>query len=42
MSLAPFWMASTSTMLTSFTTGASSADSFSSNTLVVLSSSSRT
>src|SRR5437764_8588133 len=30
MSLAPFWIASTSTMLTSFTTGASSADSFSS------------
>ena len=32
MSEAPFWIASTSTMLTSFTTGASSADSFSSKT----------
>ena len=44
MSLAPFWMASTSTMLTSFTTGASSADSFSSktSTLPPLSSSSST
>ena len=41
MSEAPFWIASTSTMLTSLTTGASSADSFNSkmSTLAPVSSS---
>ena len=40
MSEAPFWIASTSTMLTSLTTGASSADSFNSKLSILALSSS--